>query len=184
MSGLSFGSFGGELYKNFSTCSNGLANFNPECKSDQSENVKNGNLKENGDIGNSLPCSSLSSGNEGITRKEGNDLSSSVLENEGGSLEKLTLQDHDVVSLKEGFVNGTSHGGLQKQCQKASDGPAKTVEDLRPRGLINSGNLCFLNATLQALLSCSPLIKLLLELRNRNISKVCFLCFLILLLFL
>lgn len=184
MSGLSFGSFGGELYKNFSTCSNGLANFKPECKSDQSENVKNGNLKENGDIGNSLHCSSLSSGNEEITRKEGIDLSSSVLENEGGSLEKLTLQDHDVVSLKEGFVNGTSHGGLQKQCQKASDGPAKTVEDLRPRGLINSGNLCFLNATLQALLSCSPLIKLLLELRNRNISKVCFLCFLILLLFL
>lgn len=175
MTGLTFGSFDGELTKNFLTCSNGL--FKENVKIDHSENVKNGNSKENGYIGNSLHCSSLTSGNEGTTRKEGSGLSASVLENEGGSLEKLTLQDQDVVSLKEVSINGTSHGGLHKQCQKASDGPVITVEDLRPRGLINSGNLCFLNATLQALLSCSPLVKLLLELRNRSISKVCFLCF-------
>ncbi|KAL8156556.1 hypothetical protein AgCh_001596 [Apium graveolens] len=172
VSGLSFGSFDGELSKNFPNCSNGLSRVKPECKIGQSENVENGKLKENGDSGNSLRCSSLCSGSEGTTRKEGSDLSSSVVENEGRSLEKLTLQDHDAVRLKEGYVNGTSHGGLQKQCQKASDSPVKMVDDLRPRGLINSGNLCFLNATLQALLSCSPLIKLLLELRSRNISKV------------
>ncbi|KAK1402855.1 hypothetical protein POM88_002460 [Heracleum sosnowskyi] len=132
--------FDGELSVKLPTCSNGLSNFKPECKVDRS-----GNLKENGDIGKSLDCSSLSSGNEGTMRNEGSDLRS---------------------------VNGTSHGGLQKQCRKASAGPAKMVVDLRPRGLINSGNLCFLNAALQALLSCSPLVKLLLELRNRSISKV------------
>ncbi|WOL18432.1 ubiquitin carboxyl-terminal hydrolase 24 [Canna indica] len=43
---------------------------------------------------------------------------------------------------------------------------------LLPRGLINSGNLCFLNATLQGLLSCTPFVQLLQDLRKRNIPKV------------
>lgn len=47
--------------------------------------------------------------------------------------------------------------------------PAKS---LLPRGLINLGNLCFLNATLQALLSCSPFVQLLQDLTKRNIPKV------------
>ncbi|KAG6533442.1 ubiquitin carboxyl-terminal hydrolase 24-like isoform X1 [Zingiber officinale] len=47
-----------------------------------------------------------------------------------------------------------------------------TAESIRPRGLINLGNLCFLNATLQALLACSPFVGLLQDLRNRNISKM------------
>lgn len=63
-----------------------------------------------------------------------------------------------------------------------------TAKSIRPRGLINLGNLCFLNATLQALLACSPFVWLLQDLRNRNISKVCdninpFLPFLFLLMF-
>ena len=50
----------------------------------------------------------------------------------------------------------------------------KAIESngLVPRGLINSGNLCFRNATLQALLSCSPFVRLFEDLRTRNIPKV------------
>lgn len=43
---------------------------------------------------------------------------------------------------------------------------------LLPHGLRNTGNICFLNATLQALLSCSPFVHLLQDLRNRSIPKV------------
>lgn len=42
---------------------------------------------------------------------------------------------------------------------------------LLPRGLINSGNMCFLNATMQALLSCSPVIQLFQGIKMRNIHK-------------
>jgi len=42
---------------------------------------------------------------------------------------------------------------------------------LIPQGLRNTGNICFLNATLQALLSCSPFVHLLQDLRNRSIPK-------------
>lgn len=56
--------------------------------------------------------------------------------------------------------------------QKTSNGPVLSSRNLLPRGLINSGNLCFLHATLQALLSCSPFVQLLQELRTRNIPKV------------
>ncbi|KAG8079484.1 hypothetical protein GUJ93_ZPchr0007g5813 [Zizania palustris] len=43
---------------------------------------------------------------------------------------------------------------------------------LLPHGLKNTGNICFLNASLQALLSCLPFVQLLQDLRNRNIPKV------------
>jgi ubiquitin carboxyl-terminal hydrolase 10 len=59
--------------------------------------------------------------------------------------------------------------------QKTSNGPVMSSRNLLPRGLINSVNLCFLHATLQALLSCSPFVQLLQELRTRNIPKVYFL---------
>lgn len=54
----------------------------------------------------------------------------------------------------------------------ASNGLDAKVTTLLPRGLVNLGNLCFLNATLQALLSCSPFVELLQELRTRNIPQV------------
>ncbi|XP_076884171.1 ubiquitin carboxyl-terminal hydrolase 24-like [Bidens hawaiensis] len=50
--------------------------------------------------------------------------------------------------------------------------PYTTATELLPRGLINSGNLCFLNATLQALLACSPFVNLLQELRTRKIPEI------------
>ncbi|KAL5071642.1 hypothetical protein RYX36_022529, partial [Vicia faba] len=56
--------------------------------------------------------------------------------------------------------------------KKAPNGHAvMDVKELLPRGLINSGNLCFLSATVQALLVCSPFLQLLQELRTRNIPK-------------
>ncbi|MQM00701.1 hypothetical protein Taro_033443 [Colocasia esculenta] len=72
--------------------------------------------------------------------------------------------------------NGASHVSLifpssKLDAKKALSG-GSTVRSLLPRGLINSGNLCFLNATLQALLSCLPFVQLLQDLRTRNIPKV------------
>ncbi|CAI9289458.1 unnamed protein product [Lactuca saligna] len=54
----------------------------------------------------------------------------------------------------------------------ASNGLHKAATELLPRGLVNSGNLCFLNSTLQALLACSPFVHLLQELRTRNIPEI------------
>ncbi|KAF6168528.1 hypothetical protein GIB67_015075 [Kingdonia uniflora] len=45
--------------------------------------------------------------------------------------------------------------------QNALNGPRAAATDLLPRGLINSGNLCFLNSSLQAFLSYSPFVQLL-----------------------
>lgn len=55
---------------------------------------------------------------------------------------------------------------------KDSNWPNPSRRNFLPRGLVNLGNLCFLNATLQALLSCSPFLELLHELRNRDIPEV------------
>lgn len=52
------------------------------------------------------------------------------------------------------------------------NGSVTAVKNLLPRGLINLGNLCFLNATLQALVSCPPFVQLLLGLRSCNGPKV------------
>lgn len=54
----------------------------------------------------------------------------------------------------------------------ASNGLHTNATELLPRGLVNSGNLCFLNATLQALLACSPFVRLLQDLRMRNIPEI------------
>ncbi|OAY73151.1 Ubiquitin carboxyl-terminal hydrolase 24 [Ananas comosus] len=55
---------------------------------------------------------------------------------------------------------------------KRSNETVTLPKNILPRGLVNTGNLCFLNATLQALLSCSPFVQLLQDLRNQNIPKV------------
>lgn len=60
----------------------------------------------------------------------------------------------------------------EKNICKASTSQVASVKNILPRGLINLGNLCFLNATLQALLSCSSFVQLLQELRTRNIPQV------------
>ncbi|KAK1278598.1 Ubiquitin carboxyl-terminal hydrolase 24 [Acorus gramineus] len=55
--------------------------------------------------------------------------------------------------------------------QIISGNEGASAKSLCPRGLINSGNLCFLNATLQALLSCSPFVQFLQDLRSCSIPK-------------
>ncbi|KZV54452.1 hypothetical protein F511_09767 [Dorcoceras hygrometricum] len=95
------------------------------------------------------------------------------LDNETKLSEKSSseLQDLDGVQFDDSSKNSSVKVHNEDAHQKA-DIPVLIARDVLPRGLINSGNLCFLNATLQALLSCSPFILLLQGLRNRNFPKV------------
>ncbi|XP_024986004.1 ubiquitin carboxyl-terminal hydrolase 24-like isoform X1 [Cynara cardunculus var. scolymus] len=103
-----------------------------------------------GSVGEPLDQSLQPYGTESVT------LSSTSLGNEApvSSFEAL-----DLIDTKNNIFN-------------ASNGLYTTATELLPRGLVNSGNLCFLNATLQALLACSPFVRLLQELRMRNIPEI------------
>lgn len=68
--------------------------------------------------------------------------------------------------------NGTKHVKSTRSTYKVSNWPNPVHKTFLPRGLVNLGNLCFLNATLQALLSCTPFLELLHELRHRAIPEV------------
>ncbi|OMO49982.1 Peptidase C19, ubiquitin carboxyl-terminal hydrolase 2 [Corchorus capsularis] len=73
---------------------------------------------------------------------------------------------------QNGMIDTSLPCAFQGDIPKAAKEPITVVKNFIPRGLINSGNLCFLNATLQALLSCSPFVQLLQQLRLRNIPQV------------
>lgn len=73
----------------------------------------------------------------------------------------------------EDFSSDSSSGSIQrKKNLKVPTESVPPVKDFTPRGLINAGNLCFLNATLQALLSCSPFVQLLQKIQLQDIPKV------------
>jgi ubiquitin carboxyl-terminal hydrolase 10 len=139
-----------------------------------------GSPRENGSIGNSSHGSSLSNGVD-VLKTESIDLTSLHLsEKEDGPTSPLQSSSFHVLDsegIKDGDHDGTSNDSSihvrKEDVWKATDGPLPAVKSLLPRGLINTGNLCFLNATLQALLSCSPFVQLLQELRIRDIPKVC-----------
>lgn len=111
----------------------------------------------------------------GVTEVQKNNIvgaSTFEFENEDGfanEFSNLKLQN----GKQNGSVGDFSVPLSKEEPKKASNGQFVAAINLLPRGLINSGNLCFLNATVQALLSCSPFVQLLHELRNGNISKVC-----------
>lgn len=139
-----------------------------------------GSPRENGSIGNSNHGSSLSNGVD-VLKTESIDLTSLHLsEKEDGPASPLQSSSFHVLDsegIKDGDHDGTTNDSSihvrKEDVWKATDGPLPAVQSLLPRGLINTGNLCFLNATLQALLSCSPFVQLLQELRIRDIPKVC-----------
>lgn len=140
-----------------------------------------GSPRENGSIGNSSHGSSLSNGVD-VLKTESIDLTSLHLsEKEDGPASPLQSSSFHVLDsegIKDGDHDGTTNDSSihvrKEDVWKANDGPLPAVKSLLPRGLINTGNLCFLNATLQALLSCSPFVQLLQELRIRDIPKVGF----------
>ncbi|GER43593.1 ubiquitin carboxyl-terminal hydrolase [Striga asiatica] len=95
----------------------------------------------------------------------------SVDNNEIGGKPRSGFPDNE--SMKSnGTPNNLRVEGPLKAAYGKTGVPVFDSRDMLPRGLINSGNLCFLNATLQALLACSPFVQLLQGLRNRNIAKV------------
>ncbi|KAJ4880568.1 Ubiquitin carboxyl-terminal hydrolase 24 [Raphanus sativus] len=100
-------------------------------------------------------------------------------------LEKLCVSDAESDSLciassskfqaldTDVFSNDSSSGTTipKKSNQMAPTESVPAMKDFTPRGLINAGNLCFLNATLQALLSCSPFVQLLQGIQLQDIPK-------------
>ncbi|XP_058070376.1 ubiquitin carboxyl-terminal hydrolase 24 [Magnolia sinica] len=147
-----------------------------------------GNAKSNGSI---KDCSHDVPPTDGITEndKPGLDLSSLCISQnksgpaklpakpelyviEGGnSAEKNLLVEGNSVQ-NEFLADSTTFASFKETVGKTITEQDMAIKNLLPRGLINSGNLCFLNATLQALLSCSPFVQLLQELRTRNIPKI------------
>lgn len=83
------------------------------------------------------------------------------------------LLNHKDAKLN-GTINKSTVEAYHKETHPIIDVSVLDTRDILPRGLINSGNLCFLNATLQALLSCSPFVQLLKGLKNIKIPKVAY----------
>uniref|UniRef100_A0A0C9RYR1 Ubiquitin carboxyl-terminal hydrolase n=1 Tax=Wollemia nobilis TaxID=56998 RepID=A0A0C9RYR1_9CONI len=75
--------------------------------------------------------------------------------------------NHVIGSVTTKTTQGKAHMTSNDLC-----GTEIAMKRWQPRGLINAGNLCFLNATLQALLSCAPFFQLLQALRSRDIPEV------------
>ncbi|XP_057484549.1 ubiquitin carboxyl-terminal hydrolase 24-like [Actinidia eriantha] len=107
---------------------------------------------------------------------------SCVSENVSGLSKHLSTEDHISEGLgtistllsNEPLVGSSESLDLsntKENILRSSNGHSATIRKLSPRGLVNLGNLCFLNATLQALLSCPPFVLLLQDLRNRDIPK-------------
>ncbi|KAK4379765.1 hypothetical protein RND71_001627 [Anisodus tanguticus] len=133
-------------------------------------------IKQNGGVHNNYYIN----GHEGSAMVHNIDFSNlRVSEDEGKAINKLsctTGRNDDALLLNKGNSNGTTSNSAKsahsEQAPIEVSGGPLDVADLLPRGLINSGNLCFLNATLQALLSCSPFVEILGRLRIHSISKV------------
>lgn len=187
---LQFGSFTAVSPKllhglngNFSPSKGPITSQPPTSTKEKVKNVEPSNNvlpRENGNNHNSPPCYSLPNGLKEV-KSDGIKLGSlQISESEDGEAKQslcLNPSGHEVGSSKVRDLNGTTDNSTILICSKedickTSNGPVTSSGSILPRGLINSGNLCFLNATLQALLSCSPFVQLSQELRIRDIPKV------------
>lgn len=171
--GLRFGSFP-DIPETLVSSGAGHTNPNAVQKGNQklNKNSPTGNLpvpSENGKNHSHYPR-----GNEVV---DGSKLHALKLSDDNIEIDGRSVPDfRDYGGLKlNGTLNSTAVETHHKEANLKADIPILDAQDIKPRGLINSGNLCFLNATLQALLACSPLVQLLLGLRKQNIPKVC--CF-------
>lgn len=189
--GITFGSLGDESSKQ-SGFANGKGDFQPtDSPKDKDVKIANrapdtpgvpGSPKDNGHIHAPSCSSSLGNGVKNLNTESISLSSLNLSQNEDGPTNQLQSSSFHVLgngSLKnndlEKFNNGSAVQVKKEEVRKAANGPAADAKILLPRGLINKGNLCFLNATLQALLSCSPFVHLMQELRTQNIPMVCIL---------
>ncbi|KAG4984890.1 hypothetical protein JHK86_032581 [Glycine max] len=136
-----------------------------------------GTVKENGSITNISPRSTSTISVNEVEEKNVNFFTLRCEDGPLNKFTKLSLDASEAESLKNVHTTGSGDDSAPKlpdrEPQKAPNGHAVMhVKDILPRGLINSGNLCFLNATMQALLSCSPFVHLLQQLRTCNLPKV------------
>ncbi|KGN50463.1 ubiquitin carboxyl-terminal hydrolase 24 [Cucumis sativus] len=128
--------------------------------------------KENGSNYNSNKSFSCSNG-VSTTKIDDIDASSLCVSNghHNNSLNQFSrLIAEDI--KENGSIDHLPENVLKENFRRASNVSVTSSTTLLPRGLINSGNLCFLNSTLQALLSCPPFVDLLRNLQNREIPKV------------
>ncbi|VVB17295.1 unnamed protein product [Arabis nemorensis] len=96
---------------------------------------------------------------------------SGVSDGESESLYKASSSKFQ--ALDSGILSNDSSSGSipRKNNQMVPMESVPPIKDFTPRGLINAGNLCFLNATLQALLSCSPFVQLLQGIQLKDVHK-------------
>uniref|UniRef100_A0A1J3HPB2 Ubiquitin carboxyl-terminal hydrolase n=1 Tax=Noccaea caerulescens TaxID=107243 RepID=A0A1J3HPB2_NOCCA len=95
-----------------------------------------------------------------------------VSDGESDSLYKASNSKFQALD-SESLSSDSSSGSIPRK-NKQMVPPTESlppIKDFTPRGLINAGNLCFLNATLQALLSCSPFVQLLQGIQLQDIPK-------------
>jgi len=183
---LQFGSLNSVTVKSNSLQNSSKTSVNaPPSESQKCNGVKNvsdnsskvsGAIKENGSITNFSPSPRSTSS---VNEVEKNANCFTLLDEDGPSnkFKNLSLGASETENLKNVQKTGSGDDSSLKfsnrEPPKAPNGNADLpVKDILPRGLINSGNLCFLNATVQALLSCSPFVHLLQQLRTRNLPKV------------
>jgi ubiquitin carboxyl-terminal hydrolase 10 len=77
-----------------------------------------------------------------------------------------------LVGVQPGLGNAMRSSGHVKPSPPPVTKPVSNGSvRLQPRGLVNTGNSCFANATLQSLLSCPPFLNLLASIKSRNIPQ-------------
>ncbi|KAF6173521.1 hypothetical protein GIB67_042651, partial [Kingdonia uniflora] len=101
--------------------------------------------------------------------------SEAVTKQKRDTLDDATLkhQSNLVISVpNEVHVDSSKPLASKEDNQNALNGPRAVATDLLHRGLINSGNLCFLNSSLHVFLFGSPFVQLLQDLRAHTIPKI------------